>query len=66
MKKVFEGRTTLLVTHRIAAARLADTILVIEDGRVAASGTHAELVEQDGFYARLDLRQSLEDALDAA
>ena len=66
LKQVFEGRTTLLVTHRIAAARLADTILVIEDGRLAASGTHAELVEQDGFYARLDLRQSLEDALDAA
>lgn len=66
LREVFKGRTTVLVTHRIAAARLADTILVVEDGRITDRGTHDELVEREGFYARLALRQSLEDALEAA
>jgi ABC-type multidrug transport system fused ATPase/permease subunit len=63
---VLKGRTTLLVTHRIAAARLADEIVVLEGGRVAEQGTHDELVRGSGVYARLARRQSLEEALEAA
>lgn len=65
LRTVFPGRTVLLASHRIAAARLADQIVVLEDGRVTAEGTHDELVEEDGLYAELYERQRLEDALAA-
>ncbi len=48
-----EGRTTLIVAHRLATVKKADRILVFDDGRVVAEGTHAQLVAQDGLYARL-------------
>lgn len=64
--EVLKGRTTLLVTHRIAAAKLADEIVVLEAGRVAEKGTHESLLRAGGAYARLAQRQSLEEALEAA
>ena len=47
------GRTTLVVAHRLATVRRADRIVVIEAGRVVATGTHAALVAEGGLYARL-------------
>lgn len=52
------GRTTVLVSHRLGAVRAADTIVVLEDGVVAETGSHAELVAADGRYARLFALQS--------
>ncbi len=66
LREVLAGRTTVLVTHRVAAARLADEILVLDGGRVVARGTHAALLAEDGLYARLAQRQSLEERLEAA
>ncbi|WP_135365767.1 ABC transporter ATP-binding protein [Halosimplex halophilum] len=46
-------RTTLAIAHRLSTVRNADTIVVVDDGRVVEQGTHEELVERDGLYADL-------------
>jgi ATP-binding cassette subfamily B protein len=48
-----EGRTTLIVAHRLATVKQADRILVFENGQIVAEGTHDSLVAQGGLYARL-------------
>ena len=48
-----EGRTTLVIAHRLSTIRDADRIFVIEGGRVAEEGTHKELIEKGGEYAKL-------------
>ncbi|WP_428195098.1 ABC transporter ATP-binding protein [Aliivibrio kagoshimensis] len=48
-----EGKTTLIVAHRLSAVKQADIIYVLEDGKVSQSGTHIELVKQDGLYQTL-------------
>ncbi len=47
------GRTTLVIAHRLATVKQADRIAVIEQGRLAAIGSHAELIESSPLYARL-------------
>ena len=54
------GRTTLVVAHRLATIRNADRIVVLEEGRVVETGTHAALVEAGGLYSRLAALQFTE------
>jgi ATP-binding cassette, subfamily B, bacterial len=51
--EVMKGRTTLVIAHRLSTILAADTIIVMEHGRLAEQGTHAELIERGGLYARL-------------
>ncbi|MBK5929672.1 thiol reductant ABC exporter subunit CydD [Halochromatium salexigens] len=48
-----EGRSMLIIAHRLSTVRNADRILVIDDGRIVEAGTHAELIERDGPYRRM-------------
>jgi ATP-binding cassette subfamily B protein len=53
LAEVMAGRTTFVIAHRLSTIALADDIVVLEDGRVAARGTHAELLEASPLYAEI-------------
>ncbi len=53
LERLMQGRTTVIVTHRLSLVRDCDRILVVDEGRVIESGNHAELLEIDGWYARM-------------
>jgi ATP-binding cassette subfamily B protein len=57
-----EGRTTLAIAHRLATVQHAERIVVMDGGTIVAEGRHAELVREDGLYARLAALQFLGDA----
>lgn len=67
LDKLMQGRTTIMIAHRLATVLKADRILVLEQGRVVDAGTHSELMEKGGLYARLAKLQFdvSQEALDA-
>ena len=66
LRGVMRARTSILVSHRISTVRDADQIFVLDDGRVAERGTHAQLVGRDGLYAAMYKKQLLEEELQAS
>ncbi len=60
LRRIQQGRTTLLITHRLAQIRWADHILVLDEGRLVASGTHSELLARSPHYRRIFARYDVE------
>ncbi|WGD34905.1 ABC transporter ATP-binding protein [Olleya sp. YS] len=56
LKTITEGKTTIIVSHRISSAKNADQIIVLDDGHIVQSGTHEELINIDGYYKELYLK----------
>ena len=57
LEVLMRGRTTFVIAHRLATVKGADTILVVDSGRIVQRGTHAELLRAGGLYAELYERQ---------
>lgn len=63
LKDVMQGRTTILISHRISTLKNADRIIVLKEGTIAEEGNHEELIKKEGIYADIYLKQLLEDEL---
>ncbi|MDG2245911.1 MAG: ABC transporter ATP-binding protein [Flavobacteriales bacterium] len=61
LKRLMVGKTSIIISHRVSSIKHADSILVLDDGRVIESGTHQELVDAAGTYADLYQKQLLEE-----
>ena len=51
--KMMQGRTSFIVAHRLSTIKNADVILAMKDGKIVEQGSHAELMQKNGFYAEL-------------
>jgi ATP-binding cassette subfamily B protein len=53
LRRIMNGKTTVIISHRVSSVRHADKIIVIEDGSIAEEGTHEQLMQRNGIYRKL-------------
>ena len=61
--EICKNKTTIIVSHRVSSAKNADKIIILEDGRIIQQGSHNQLINQEGYYASLYLKQLSEKEL---
>lgn len=64
LKQVGSDCTTILISHRISTVKAADQIVVLHDGRIVETGTHQDLVSQNGIYANIQQKQLLKEEIE--
>jgi ATP-binding cassette subfamily B protein len=64
LRSIRQGRTVLIVSHRVSSVKDADHIVVLDDGKIVERGSHEALVAKGGYYADLYRRQTIEDELE--
>ncbi len=63
LQGIMKGRTSVIISHRVSSAKLADKIIMLDDGHIVEQGTHEDLMEANGVYRELyDKQMSVEDA----
>jgi ATP-binding cassette subfamily B protein len=58
-----KDKTTIIVSHRVSSAKNADKIIILEEGKIIQQGSHNQLINQEGYYANLYLKQLSEKEL---
>jgi ATP-binding cassette, subfamily B, multidrug efflux pump len=58
LNKIMKSRTSIIISHRVSSAKLADKIIVLDDGRIVEQGTHEDLIAKKGVYAELYEKQT--------
>ncbi|HLT72560.1 MAG TPA: ABC transporter ATP-binding protein [Cyclobacteriaceae bacterium] len=66
MKRIMENRTSIIISHRVSSAKLADKIIVLAEGEIVEEGTHEAMLERNGFYKNLYEKQMLTDETETA
>ena len=61
LNTITQGKTTIIVRHRVSTAKNADKIIVLEDGKIVQEGNHLTLINVDGYYKHLYLKQLSEN-----
>ena len=64
LKRIMKGRTTIIISHRVSSAKLANKIIVVVDGSIVEEGTHDSLISRNGFYKDLFEKQGQLDEAD--
>lgn len=61
LRTITKGKTTIIVSHRVSSAKSADKIIVLDDGKIIQKGTHNTLIDMDGYYKELYIKQLTEN-----